>query len=733
MDFVIVRLDYQTLALKTHCALSQPLRKSLAPTGYWGFGDVFYAHEPANDFGYTRLVSRLTGREVLNASTVWSGRGGCEFPPDSMFQSTFEPGEVSRAPNSACYLSLFCSPKERADSAIAAALHTKVMAALAAKGPYEVVVMDHFYTVGMSDPRTAEWFVVAFDRPPAPPDVGVERVVWPRTVVQQGVATVPVIEVHNFGDARASFEAHLRPVGESAPPYASVRSVAALPADSSVELRFDALTPAAAGAMRLEFQLLASDGRPLDDAFADDDTSSVLIRSEALPIFRAAPSGTSPGCYPGWAGVGSVALDAYGDGRPDIIQLDYHPKLWRRGPDGSYHDVTDRISAALAPYPYDAVAEDFDRDGVMDLMLLYWDAPPVFLRGDGVGGFDDRSQSAGLTGFHAFGTVTIFDMNGDGAPDLIFARQGQEVLLHNDGHGHFTDVTAGSGINDPDQTERIAAGDVNGDGRPDLFFANWGAPSKLYLNASDGKFVLAPGDWGTLYARDASIADIDGDGRPDIVLARALYTDSTSLYRNLDGVHFAEPSPPRRLPPAFSVTTGSLLGGDRPDVLLGLSDPGSGGGLFTWGDGGFVDESALLVETYLRAKTQILDLDQDGRLDIYTGGAALIRNGGDLAQPIPPAPSRNALLAPSPNPFSPAHGATWVSWELAGAGRVRVEVYDVCGRRLRVLMDGVRPAGNGGIGWDGRDSGGRRSGTGVYFVAMEAPGYRGTRKLLLLN
>jgi hypothetical protein len=97
---------------------------------------------------------------------------------------------------------------------------------------------------------------------------------------------------------------------------------------------------------------------------------------------------------------------------------------------------------------------------------------------------------------------------------------------------------------------------------------------------------------------------------------------------------------------------------------------------------------------------------------------------------VPPAPERFALHAPVPNPFNPV---TSIRFDVAARGRVRMVVYDVTGRRVRVLTDGVRPPGTFVVRWDGRDAFDRPAASGVYFVRMEAGGFVGTSKLALLR
>jgi hypothetical protein len=90
----------------------------------------------------------------------------------------------------------------------------------------------------------------------------------------------------------------------------------------------------------------------------------------------------------------------------------------------------------------------------------------------------------------------------------------------------------------------------------------------------------------------------------------------------------------------------------------------------------------------------------------------------------------NRLGANTPNPFNPA---TTIPFELGAPGHVRLQIFDVRGRLVRTLLDGVAPAGPARARWAGEDAQGRDLGSGVYFAVLEAPGFRQSRRLVLLK
>jgi hypothetical protein len=93
-------------------------------------------------------------------------------------------------------------------------------------------------------------------------------------------------------------------------------------------------------------------------------------------------------------------------------------------------------------------------------------------------------------------------------------------------------------------------------------------------------------------------------------------------------------------------------------------------------------------------------------------------------------PERTALNRNYPNPFNPS---TTIQYQLAAAGNVKLGVFDVRGRELRVLLNGRQTAGRHELKWDGKDANGASVGSGVYFVKMNADNYEKVQKMLLVK
>ena len=88
-------------------------------------------------------------------------------------------------------------------------------------------------------------------------------------------------------------------------------------------------------------------------------------------------------------------------------------------------------------------------------------------------------------------------------------------------------------------------------------------------------------------------------------------------------------------------------------------------------------------------------------------------------------PNRVSLDPNYPNPFNPA---TSIRYRLDAASEVRLAVYDVTGRLVRVLEEGMRSAGEHEVRFDGAGLS-----SGVYLYRLEGGGFSETRKMSLIK
>ncbi len=93
-------------------------------------------------------------------------------------------------------------------------------------------------------------------------------------------------------------------------------------------------------------------------------------------------------------------------------------------------------------------------------------------------------------------------------------------------------------------------------------------------------------------------------------------------------------------------------------------------------------------------------------------------------------PQSSRLYQNVPNPFNPS---TEIKYDMPSSGRVTLEIYDVSGRLVRNLVDGLQSPGPKTVTWNGDDDRGQRVATGVYFYRLTAPGFQRTLKMTLVE
>ena len=83
-----------------------------------------------------------------------------------------------------------------------------------------------------------------------------------------------------------------------------------------------------------------------------------------------------------------------------------------------------------------------------------------------------------------------------------------------------------------------------------------------------------------------------------------------------------------------------------------------------------------------------------------------------------------------PNPFNPS---TQISYTVPSDGYVKLALYDLLGREIRILQDDVQTKGRHIISWDGRDASNALAPSGVYFYKLTQGELQQTRKLVVVR
>jgi hypothetical protein len=126
---------------------------------------------------------------------------------------------------------------------------------------------------------------------------------------------------------------------------------------------------------------------------------------------------------------------------------------------------------------------------------------------------------------------------------------------------------------------------------------------------------------------------------------------------------------------------------------------------------------------------------QDSLLDCAWGLGTVISDmgaygGADSALvsidiPYPAIPQRFSLIQNYPNPFN---ASTIIKYELPVQSHVVIDVFDIMGRRVTTLQNGIETAGYHQVVWDAGDIS-----SGMYFYRLQAEDYSEVKKMMLVK
>src|SRR5262245_26520179 len=173
----------------------------------------------------------------------------------------------------------------------------------------------------------------------------------------------------------------------------------------------------------------------------------------------------------------AAAGDADGDGDLDLaLAMEFEPKILL------LNDGRGRFSDASIELPRtvhdseDVAFADFDGDGDLDLVLVSEDDRTDELYfNDGKARYSELNER--LVPDDVSNGLVVFDLSGDGAPDVLTGNIGIDRALNNDGKGNFRDETATrwrQSRRDDSRTQELEAFDADGDGDLDVAVANEG-------------------------------------------------------------------------------------------------------------------------------------------------------------------------------------------------------------------------------------------------------------------
>ena len=243
-----------------------------------------------------------------------------------------------------------------------------------------------------------------------------------------------------------------------------------------------------------------------------------------------------------------------------------------------FYDVAGNLGLDLNSLSGGVIAEDFDGDGNLDIMISSLGVHDQlrYFRNNGDGTFTERTEEAGLIGETGGLNIMQTDYNNDGWPDLYLSSRGQSKMLFRNegpqsaekspkGAWKFTDVAAQAGVTGPRYSFPTWFFDYDNDGWLDIFIAGFGIkdvgdiaadylglPTKaerarLYHNNHDGTFTdvtKAAHLYKVLLGMACNFGDLDNDGYLDFYIGTGDPDLSTlipnRMFRNAGGKFFQD-------------------------------------------------------------------------------------------------------------------------------------------------------------------------------------------------
>jgi hypothetical protein len=450
-----------------------------------------------------------------------------------------------------------------------------------------------------------------------------------------------------------------------------------------------------------------------------------------------------PVFYPTGEGPFSIAsADFDGDGDQDLVTANRSSDditiLYNVG-NGTFENITNLGSG---DGPHSVITSDVDGDGDVDIAAAneYSNDFYVFLN-NGDGSF------AAPVNYFVIGngpvSMEATDLNDDGTSDLIVATiNSKNISVHlNKGDGTFADgVFYRVGI----YPHSVSSADLDGDGDKDLTTAHYGSKNvAVLLNNGDGTFILEAyyemGESATFVKAE----DLNGDGAPDLAVSMCShnpdFADSVAILINQLG------------PFGINCTTFNDLDQtiqdaeiDNEGVRNSLQAKANNarkqydrGNLKTSGN----VLCALLHETNAQDGKHITP---ESSQDIRDCVKSLAEN---LGIPLPcEAKKRVAspLFGTFPNPF---RKSTVIEYRVdtfsdsksslpiasGNSQHITLYIYDITGRKVSTLVDGVQEVGKYNVDWNGKNFRGEEVPSGIYFYRLHVGEITSTKKLILLR
>lgn len=138
-------------------------------------------------------------------------------------------------------------------------------------------------------------------------------------------------------------------------------------------------------------------------------------------------------------------------------------------------------------------------------------------------------------------------------------------------------------------------------------------------------------------------------------------------------------------------------------------------------------EGTTVYDLHRQASVTVVPTTARHRLRLVIGTQAFAEDVRDAVVP------QALSLGNYPNPFNPSTQISYTVPASASGESVRLEVFDVSGRLIHVLVDGVQVSGSHQVMWDGTNRAGRPVASGLYLSRLRVGKHTAVNRMLLMK
>ena len=352
---------------------------------------------------------------------------------------------------------------------------------------------------------------------------------------------------------------------------------------------------------------------------------------------------------------------------------------------------------------------DFDKNGITDCAFIDGAGTQKVIIGEYKKNINNfitvfADSTTNLTDYSGF---AIDDFDKDSKTDLVFGTgQGTIKVIENIDTNQYNIVwqdmfpTYNAYMN-------AATNDIDGNGKPEFWIGGQDFEQGIsffiaYETDGDNSYhPVAMIELRYLVSLDANYlqaADIDGDGKDELVISLGEYIlilrfTGTPNYHSY-GLYYVKNNEQTQPGNTFRpVTIYDLDGDGKKDILLPMDK--------------YVAPNTIYL-SYLLSQNNISSIDGEEKNN---------HNSFNIYQNYP-------------NPFNLS---SKISISLSKHSRIKIKIYNILGKEVKLLLDKYLLKGEYSVVWDGTGNNGNILNSGIYLITMEAGSFRKTIKAVLLK